>query len=215
MRLRADTAMKTKLPVIVAFLSGSLMIVAFFGRGAVVDRVTDEALAWQTIVAGFALLLGVGSIARVHWQRLVARHPDRVYSAVLLTCLAVMAGSGIMFGIGSGTLFDTLFNSVQAPMMSTMFSVLAFFIASAAYRAFRARNVLSAILLLTAIIVMLGRIPMGQLIFDGLPGWANWIMGIPSVAVQRGIIIGAALGAASMALRVILGIERTYLGQGG
>lgn len=135
-----------------------------------------------------------------------------MYSAVLLLCLIVMGGSGILFGIGTDTLFDILFNSVQAPMMTTMFSVLAFFIASAAYRAFRARSVSSAILLITAVIVMLGRIPMGQLIYNGLPDWANWIMIVPSVAVQRGIIIGAALGAASMALRVILGIERTYLG---
>lgn len=99
-------------------------------------------------------------------------------------------------------------------MMATMFSMLAFFIASAAYRAFRARTVPSAILLATAVIVMLGRIPMGQYIYDALPSWANWIMMVPSVAVQRGIIIGAALGAASMSLRILVGIERTYLGRG-
>jgi hypothetical protein len=125
-----------------------------------------------------------------------------------------MACSGVLFGIGGGTLFDSLFQRIQAPMMSTMFSVLAFFIASAAYRAFRARSASSAILLLAALIVMLGRIPMGQLIYHGLPGWADWIMTVPSMAVQRGILIGAALGAASMSLRIILGIERTYLGRG-
>lgn len=204
--------MKTRLPVAIAFCAGLLMILAFFGRGAFVDRISGEALSWHTIVAGFALLLGVASIVQVHWGRVTGGHEDRVYSAILLLCLLVMAGSGILFGIGSGTLFDILFNTVQAPMMTTMFSILAFFIASAAYRAFRARSVSSAILLTTAVIVMLGRIPMGQLIYDGLPDWANWIMIVPSVAVQRGIIIGAALGAASMALRVILGIERTYLG---
>jgi hypothetical protein len=188
------------------------MIVAFFGRGAVVDSVAEEALLWQTIVAGFALLLGVVSIVRVHWGKIAARHRDRFYSAALLVCMTVMAGSGVFFGIGSDTLFDMLFEKIQAPMMATMFSILAFFIASAAYRAFRARSVPSAILLLTAVLVMLGRIPMGQLIYEHLPAWANWIMVVPSVAVQRGIMIGAALGAASMSLRIMLGIERTYLG---
>jgi hypothetical protein len=204
--------MKTRLPIIIAFASGALMIVAFFGEGAFVDSIAGEALLWQTIVAGFALLLGVVSIIRVHWGRIASRHSDRFYSLTLLVCMAVMAGSGVLFGIGSDTLFDTLFMNVQAPMMSTMFSLLAFYIASAAYRAFRARSATSAILLLTAVLVMLGRIPMGQLIYEHLPAWANWIMIVPSVAVQRGIIIGAALGAASMSLRVILGIERTYLG---
>jgi len=203
---------KTRLPIIVAFASGALMILAFFGRGSFVDSIAEEALLWQTIVAGFALLLGVVSIVRVHWGRLQSRHRDWFYSLTLLICMAVMSFSGVIFGIGTGTLFDNLFMSIQAPMMSTMFSILAFFIASAAYRAFRARSMQSAILLLTAILVMLGRIPMGQLIYQHLPDWANWIMVVPSVAVQRGILIGAALGAASMSLRVVLGIERTYLG---
>jgi len=204
--------MKTRLPIAVAFASGALMIIAFFGRGAVVDSVASEALVWQTIVAGFALLLGVVSIVRVHWGKIASRHRDRYYSMALLVCLLVMAGSGILFGIGTDTLFDVLFERIQAPMMSTMFSILAFFIASAAYRAFRARSITSAILLVTAVLVMLGRIPMGQLIYEHLPAWANWIMMVPSVAVQRGIMMGAALGAASMSLRVMLGIERTYLG---
>lgn len=206
--------MKHRLPILVAFVSGGIMILAFFGRGVAVDAVSDEALRWQTIVAGIALLLGVFSIVQVHWHRVTTRHEDRLYSAVLLLCLAVMAGFGVIGGVGSGSVYDWLFENIQSPMMATMFSMLAFFIASAGYRAFRARSIPAAILLATAIIVMLGRIPMGQYLYDGLPAWANWIMTVPSVSVQRGIIIGAALGAASMSLRVLIGIERTYLGRG-
>jgi hypothetical protein len=94
-----------------------------------------------------------------------------------------------------------------------MFAMLAFFIASAAYRAFRARTMEATILLAVAVVVMMGRIPVGQLLWSGLPGLTEWIMNHPNLAVQRGIIIGAALGAASMSIRVILGIERTYLGK--
>lgn len=206
--------MKYRLPILVAFASGALMIVAFFGRGSAVDMVSNEALRGQTIVAGLALLLGVFSIVQVHSRRITTRHPDWIYSAILLFCLALMAGAGVFAGIEAGSVYDWLFQNLQAPMMATMFSMLAFFIASAAYRAFRARTVPSAILLVTAVIVMLGRIPMGQYIYDALPAWANWIMMVPSVAVQRGIIIGAALGAASMSLRILLGVERTYLGRG-
>jgi hypothetical protein len=190
------------------------MVLAFFVRGPIVDRVSDEALRGQTIVGGIALLLGVFSISQVHWRRIASGHADRGYSAILLVCLVAMAGFGTVQGVEAGGVFDWLFERLQAPMMATMFSMLAFFIASAAYRAFRARTITSAILLLTAVIVMLGRIPMGQYVYDGLPAWTNWIMTVPSVAVQRGIIIGAALGAASISLRVLLGIERSYLGRG-
>jgi hypothetical protein len=206
--------MKYRLPILVAFASGGLMILAFFGRGSAVDLVSNEALRGQTIVAGLALLLGVFSIVQVHSRRIATRHPDWLYSLILLLCLAAMAGFGVFAGIEAGSVYDWLFQNLQAPMMATMFSMLAFFIASAAYRAFRARTVPSAILLATAVIVMLGRIPMGQYIYDALPSWASWIMMVPSVAVQRGIIIGAALGAASMSLRILVGIERTYLGRG-
>jgi hypothetical protein len=66
---------------------------------------------------------------------------------------------------------------------------------------------------------MLGRTPLGEYIFRWAPGgerWlpavTDWFMAVPNTAAQRGVIIGAALGAASLSLRVILGIERSYLG---
>jgi hypothetical protein len=104
-------------------------------------------------------------------------------------------------------------------MMATMFATLAFYIASAAYRAFRARSAEATILLLTATVVMMWRVPMGEAMLSYLPGdiptfLNTYIMNGANLAVQRGIIIGAALGAASMSLRIILGIERTYMGKG-
>jgi hypothetical protein len=122
-------------------------------------------------------------------------------------------------GTGPDSIYDWLFNYVDAPMMETMFAMLAFFIASAAYRAFRARNAEATLLLLTATLVMLWRVPMGEaflrLFGDNIPDLINtYVMNGFNVSVQRGIIIGAALGAASMSLRIILGIERTYMGKG-
>jgi len=61
-------------------------------------------------------------------------------------------------------------------------------------------------------------VPMGEAFLNFLPGdiaqWLNtYVMNGINMAVQRGIIIGAALGAASMSLRIMLGIERTYMGK--
>lgn len=205
--------MKYKLAVIVAVGSGLLMVLSFFAHGTILAGITEESLRGQTIVGGIALLLGAFSIIQVHWRRIASRHQDRSYSAILLVCLAVMAFSGIFAGVGPGGIYNWLFQKIQAPMMATMFSMLAFFLASAAYRAFRARTVLATILLVTAVIVMLGRIPMGQHMIEELPGWVNWVMMVPNIAVQRGIMIGAGLGAASLALRIVLGTERSYLGR--
>jgi hypothetical protein len=60
---------------------------------------------------------------------------------------------------------------------------------------------------------MLGRVPIGNLISDNIPDLANWILNFPSMAARRGILIGIGLGTVATALRVISGIERTYLGK--
>ena len=106
-----------------------------------------------------------------------------------------------------------LYQYIQVPAGATMFSLLAFFIASAAYRTFRARSVEAAILLVAAVIVMLGRVPIGVFISDQIPLFAQWLMDTPNMAARRGILIGVSLGAVATALRIIFGIERSYLGE--
>lgn len=206
--------MRGPIPVAVAFVSGMFMVISFFSPHPEVERVSGDFLNWVSIVSGFTILLGVVSIFRTNYFKVQRRVEGWPYSVVLLAFLMVMLGGGVFQGIKSDTVYDWLFQNLQAPMMTTMFSMLSFFIASAAYRAFRARTVQATLLLATAVLVMLGRIPVGQVIYDGLPDLANWIMAVPNTAVQRGIIIGAALGAAATALRIILGLERTYMGRG-
>jgi hypothetical protein len=111
-----------------------------------------------------------------------------------------------------GVGFKWLFNNVMVPLDATMFSLLAFFMASAAYRTFRARTPEATVLLVVAVVVMLGRVPIGELINHRFPQICEWFMMYPSVAAKRGILFGVALGSIATSLRIILGIERSHLG---
>lgn len=111
------------------------------------------------------------------------------------------------------TMFMDFFDYILIPILATMFSLLAFFIASAAYRAFRARNVLATLLLMAALIVML-RFNFYLPGAEYIARMSTWLINIPSMAGNRAIIIGIGLGVVATALKVILGIERGYMGKG-
>jgi hypothetical protein len=113
----------------------------------------------------------------------------------------------------TGRVYTWLYDHLFSPCNSTMFALLAFFITSAAFRAFRARNVDAALLLGAAILIMLGRVPIGRAMAGWLPEVSDWIIDIPNNAGRRAIMMGAAIGAIATSLRVILGLERSHLGR--
>jgi hypothetical protein len=198
------------------FICGLAMVASFFMP--ILQGLQDMLSKFGIIVISFSLLLGMGSILVVNVQKIQRRHADTPYSIVLLIAMFVMLVSGIVFGIKPvesriesvtlETLFDYLFQTVMVPMSSTMFSLLAFFIASAAYRAFRARTPEATMLLVAAFLVMLGQVPIGNIWI--IPQIKDFIMEVINTAGQRAIMIGAALGVVSVSLRILLGIERPY-----
>ncbi len=112
-------------------------------------------------------------------------------------------------------MFRAFFDHILIPCLSTMFALLAFFIASAAYRAFRARNLLATLLLIAALIVMMRFNPWFAALYGDFGAkTSNWLMNVPNLAAQRAIVIGIGLGIVATALKVILGIERGYMGKG-
>ena len=120
----------------------------------------------------------------------------------------------------SGTPFDWMYLWVLQPLMTTTFALLAFYVASAAFRAFRAKNLEATLLLGTALIILFratmfaGTVQV-TLPDDSLLGMDRiyaFVMSVFNTAGNRAIMIGIALGIASTSLKVLLGIDRSYLG---
>ena len=145
-------------------------------------------------------------------RRVAGFETQTVKVTVVAGQLATVRGDPPMLWGKDGRVFVWVYDHVFAPCNATMFALLAFFVASAAFRAFRARNIEAALLLGTAIIRMLGRAPIGRAIDDSLPAIAQWLLDVPSNGGRRAIMMGAAIGAIATGLRVILGLERSHLG---
>ncbi len=204
--------MRRTLPLVITFLAGFVMFAQFFIPHKASQDTLKYMTDWVSIISAFALVLGVGSLIQRHAARIRQRHRDAPFSAVAILSFIVMAVLGIVWKTEEGTPCDWGFTYVFMPLDATMFSVLAFFVASAAYRTFRARTPEATLLLIGAVMLMLGRVPLQRLLDPHLAGFAEWIMTGPTTAAKRGILLGVALGSIAMSLRLILGIERSHLG---
>ena len=200
-------------PLVVTFLSGTIVAALFFIPHYKAQAVNNKLLEWTLVVYAFALILGSLSLWNSHARKVKARAEGWAFSLVTMGALVAITALGVWKGVGEGTPVGTIYNTVNSPLASTMFALLAFVIASAAFRAFRARSVEATLLLITAIVMMIGRVSIGPLISPHLPGITEWLLDVPNLAAKRAIALGVGLGAVSMALKIILGIERSYLGK--
>jgi len=213
--------MKRQLPLALVFIFGVFMIFQYFIPHEISETIFEFLLDWVYIIGIFALALGIWSLIRVSWDKIQKRKDNWQYAAVTLFGLVAMTFFGFDYGrtyfAADGLqnfMFVHFFDYIMIPIQATMFSLLAFFIASAAYRAFRARSLLATLLLVAALIVMLRFNPyIGPFFAEYMEKTASWLLNVPNLAAKRGIIIGVGLGIVATALKVILGIERNYLGK--
>jgi hypothetical protein len=231
--------MKRQIPLLITAIAGFVLIAAYFipytqGWG-------ETAAIWFDILAAIAFILGGGNLLRVHLKKISDQVRGWGYSLIVLVSflgtLLVGLGkvgvppseqfpafpwSGQYRAIGSG--FWYLFEYAFTPLTSTMFAMLAFYIASAAFRAFRAKNFEASLLLGTAFIILLGRTFAGVVLTGWIPAdsffsglrvenLTIYIMSVFNTAGNRAIMIGIALGIVATSLKILLGVDRSYLGK--
>lgn len=224
--------MRRRVPLLITFIAGMVLLIGYFVPHPPFSTLNESFSDYFAIIAVFAFILGGGSLLKIHLKRIAARTEDWKYSIVTLVgfVITLMIGlfkignpGGIQGEVaGQGSALKFIFDAVYTPLSSTMFALLAFFVASASYRAFRARTKEATVLLVAASLILIGRTPVGtyltawlppSLSFLQIPILANWILAWPNTAGQRAIMIGIALGVVATSLRIIFGIERNYLGQ--
>lgn len=230
--------MKRQLIVALTFIAGLYYLLEYLvpehivihpaGRRLVIDtylyRAVEPLGIMFLVVGAFNIGLGLGHLLRVHGRVLWRREKGSVNSAGFYLAFFGMLVVGLWWkqyeSMGAkpprwlALAFDLMFNRVFISLVSSVFALLAFYIVSAAYRAFRVRSFEATLMMLSAIILMLGQVPLGRWLTESLPTalqlptMANWIMNVVNSAAVRGIIFGATVGAIAMALRIWLSLER-------
>lgn len=207
--------MRRELPIAATFVTGLLVILAFFVDYKPLGKISTSLQDWGVIISAFALGIASVNLLQIHFRK-IAREGglNWLYSGALILSLIGMAALGIAKGPTHKT-YQFWFNALFTPGQATVYAMTGFYIASAAFRAFRVRNVEAAILLVSAALVMLGNVSVGEALWAGFPKVGSWLMDIPNLAGQRGMMIGAGIGGIAGGLRVLLGIEKSYLGGSG
>jgi hypothetical protein len=199
--------------VAIAAVCGIIVLVDYFVSSPALDAAGRYLVDWVTILAAAAFFLGFLNLVRVHGGRIVAGASGWPYSAALLG--AMLATMLLGMAPGSGGARDPalawVFSYVYLPLGATIFSLLAFYIATAAYRSLRFQTWEGAGLAVVGLIVLLGQIPLGASISSAVPAARTWLLTVIGTAGLRGIIIAAALGAVLAGLRLLLGMDRQYL----
>jgi hypothetical protein len=234
---------QTKKRVITAatFLAGLFYVLEFF-LPANTPVIGNPLSLWKEsvgnavlVIGGFAFGLGIYNLLHVHASNIRRRRPDWYNSVILYVAFAAMFAIGLAHDAWRSRpwlqdWYRYLFNGLWQNLDAAMFSLLAFYIVSAAYRAFRVRSGEAALLMVTALILMMGQVPLGmaltagiatdggRLPFFGTPyslfrmeNFSRWILMHVNMPALRAIDFGIGLGALAMALRIWLSLERgTY-----
>ena len=217
---------KKYIPLAIVTIVGLLTLATYYVPAKASSTYLETLNQWEVIVAGFAFLLGLISLLMTHWKKIAKPEDGWGYSIFVFIGFLGVVIPGIISGgkqtdDGVQTALGWAFNYLYNPLAATMFAVLAFYIVSTAFRSFRIKSAQAFVLFIAAFVLILGNVPLGQMIWDGLLGWTKlgigdiiqWIMQVPSVAAKRGIMIGITIGAVVTSLKIIFGIERQYMGR--
>ncbi|GER78484.1 MAG: hypothetical protein JETCAE02_23700 [Anaerolineaceae bacterium] len=199
----------------IAISVGIIILLGYFLPIPLLVPVRIELLHWAVILAGVAVLVGVGNLFSVHFQKLRRREKGSVYSLTLLVAMLATLLVGVLTGPDHPWM-QAVVTAIIIPAEASLMALLAVTLLYASIRLLRRRAdtmtivfLGSAILMLAASISLplLGEIPI-------LGDWVRpWLIYTPVAGGARGLLLGVALGALVTGLRALFALDRPYGGK--
>jgi hypothetical protein len=166
---------------------------------------TTTLFSWMVLLAAFALLLGVANVAFVHLRRVYTGGRDWLASSALLLALVAVLLAGLLDPRGTTSpTVEWFFDALIAPGQATLFALLAFFTAAAAFRYLRIGRRGGAWMLVGALVIFAAQMP-GLTLSPTLASAVDWLLSAPVAAIFRGALLGSGLALLLAGVRFLLG----------
>lgn len=190
-----------------------IIVLDYFLAIAAIGTMAETLRSFAVVISNMALGLGIISLLRIHGKKIQSKQEGTwMYSLVAVITFFVVFILGVISTDGSQ--YQWAFKHVYTTLQQTMYASTGFFIVSSAYRAFRARNLDAALLLLAGCIVVFTNAPIGEVIWSGFPVIGDWLLATGQIPGYRTLLFIAGFGAVAYAYRVVTNKEQGFFGGG-
>lgn len=202
--------MKRALPVIVAVTTGVFILVALVlpvSLGGYLSIV----LRWAIIVGAMALLVAIAHLFLAQWRRLMRGNKGSLYSLVFVLVFLLSLAGGLVLGVDDAN-YRLWVASIQKPLEVSLLGLLALVMTSAIVQFYRARGwspLTLAFGISTLFFLVIGLGFLQALNIVQLTATLRVFEQLPLIGA-RGLLLGVAIGALLLGLRVLFGLQRPW-----
>jgi len=205
---------RRELPTILLTACGVLMLLAFFTPFDAFQTVKGTLTTWTIVISATSTWLGFIYMGYAQY-RMLQRNPtlaQKIYFITPFAFFLLFFFVGVSFpGDLSSPQYNWLFQNIYRQVGATIYAIMFFTLASAAYRTFTVASIEAIALLTGGVIYMLRQIPLFPYFAPWLVPLGEWILLVPNVGGGRGAVICAALAALVVGLRTLWGREITLV----
>ena len=202
--------MKRALPVIVAITTGVFILIALVlpvSLGGYLSIV----LRWAIVVGAMTLLVAIAHLFLAQWRRLMRGNKGSLYSLVFVLVFLLSLAGGLVLGVDDAN-YRLWVASIQKPLEVSLLGLLALVMTSAIVQFYRARGwspLTLAFGISTLIFLVIGLGFLQALNILQLTAALRVFEQLPLIGA-RGLLLGVAIGAMLLGLRVLFGLQRPW-----
>ena len=205
--MRSATTTAAGIFVTIGLVLG-LVILALARTGAVPILQTPVlwSFRWLVLLGAGALLLGAFNLLWHHLQRVRTGARGWLHSLALAVTMLIVIGAGLADPAGvRGPFIDWVFAHILVPGLATLFALLIFFLAVAAYRFLRVTETGGAWMLAGFLLVLFTQAPFAAEMWPAAFSAAtDWLVEVPVMAAVRGALLGGSVALLIAGLQYML-----------